>query len=186
MGIPQAFFLFEKITLYRLRLVHFQSCCGVGTCHTYKLLNYDLMNHTSLYTEMRIILIGEIRMTRNKIAIAIALFLMFSMFSTLIAIPPSAQVIKMYSFIHVQPNPVGVGQTVTIYFQLDKVPPLNWANGQVSGEYWQNITINVEKPDGTKETLGPYESQSQGASYIKYVPTQIGNYTFQVSLLDKP
>jgi outer membrane protein assembly factor BamB len=118
-------------------------------------------------------------MPKNKTVMAIALFTMLAMSAFIIYLPTaSAAVIKTYIFINVAPNPVGVGQTVQILFLLDKVPPW-FPNGTVSGEYWQGITISVTKPDGTTETLGPYESQSQAAGYVPYIPTKTGNYTFQ-------
>lgn len=123
-------------------------------------------------------MIGEKKMTKNRIAIAIALFLMFSLASTFATTVVKADVLKTYIFVSAQPNPVGVSQTANILFFMDKVPPW-FPNGSISGEYWRGITITVEKPDGTTETLGPFESQSQGAGYVPYTPTLTGNYTFQ-------
>jgi PQQ-like domain len=120
-------------------------------------------------------------MTMNKIAAAIALLMLLSTASMVLL--PSVQsqetiVIKTYIFVTAQPDPVGVGQTATVFFALDKIPPW-FPNGTLSGEYWQGITITVQKPDGTSQTLGPFESQSQASGWEPFVPTQTGNYTFQ-------
>jgi outer membrane protein assembly factor BamB len=119
-------------------------------------------------------------MNRNRIAAAIALLLMFSLASTFAAVPVKADVIKTYCFVSVQPNPLGVGQTAKIYFQLDKAPP-SYPDYTETGENWKGITINVEKPDGTTETLGPFTTQNQGAFYKTYTPTKIGTYKFQAN-----
>ena len=43
------------------------------------------------------------------------------------------------------------------------------------------MTIKVTKPDGTTETLGPFTADDTGGTYAPYTPTQLGNYTFQMS-----
>lgn len=41
------------------------------------------------------------------------------------------------------------------------------------------LTVTVTKPDGTKETLGPFRTDSTGSTGTSYTPTMVGNYTFQ-------
>ena len=86
--------------------------------------------------------------------------------------------IPTYAFISAQPNPVGVGQQVSLDFWLDKVPPT--ANGPY-GDRWQNYTVKVTSPDGTSKTLGPFTSDDAGGAHTYFVPTAIGNYTFMFS-----
>ncbi len=85
--------------------------------------------------------------------------------------------IQTFAFIHAAPNPIGVSQNIYLSMFLDKVPPT--ANG-VGGDRWQNFKINIVKPDGTNETLGPYQSDAAGGAPAIYTPTTTGNYTFQL------
>jgi hypothetical protein len=85
--------------------------------------------------------------------------------------------IPMYPFINVAPNPAGLGQSVTIGFWLAQAPPT--ASGPY-GDRWQNMTIIVTHPDGTKETLGPFTSDDTGGTYTHYIPSVLGNYTFKM------
>jgi outer membrane protein assembly factor BamB len=78
-------------------------------------------------------------------------------------------------YMTVAPNPIGVGQTTTAVVWLSVAPP-----EYMTGEYYGwNFTVNVVKPDGTNETLGPFESASTGGHYITFTPKTIGNYTLQ-------
>jgi outer membrane protein assembly factor BamB len=118
---------------------------------------------------------------KNKTAIAFALFLMFAMASSLVALP-AANVVKAATgltiptelFLTAWPNPIGVGQPITVSPWLGQAPI---AFGNVL--YGWNFTINVIKPDGSNVTLGPFESASNGGYYTTYTPTTAGNYTFQ-------
>ncbi len=108
---------------------------------------------------------------------------MISMGASTILIPSSNAhnppfQIPTYAFISAQPNPVGVGQQVSLNFWLDKVPPT--ANGPY-GDRWQNYTVKVTSPDGTSKTLGPFTSDDAGGAFTYFVPTAIGNYTFVFS-----
>src|SRR5512143_3766110 len=115
-------------------------------------------------------------MTKDRIAIAIALFLIMSMMSTLVALPASGRVppisIPTYAYISVTPDPVGVGQTAFVNFWLDKVPPTAY---QEFGDRWENFTVKVTKPDGTIETWGPFKSDDAGGAFITYAPPKTGN-----------
>jgi hypothetical protein len=122
-------------------------------------------------------------MSKNKIATAIALFLMFAMAFSLVALPaanahdPQWQ-IPTYAFINVAPNPAGLGQTVNIGMWLQIVPPT--ASG-AAGDRWHGFTVTVTKPGGTTETLGPFTSDDTGGTHTPYTPDAVGNYTFVFS-----
>ena len=121
-------------------------------------------------------------MTR-KMTNAIALLLMFAMAISLNAQPTAtahspAWQIPTYSFCNVSPNPIGVGQQTNVNFWITIVPPT--ANAQF-GDRWGNMTVQVTKPDGTIQTLGPFTSDATGGSYTTYTPSAVGNYTFQMS-----
>jgi hypothetical protein len=118
---------------------------------------------------------------KNKtLAIMIAVLLTASMGASMILVPTAnahtpAWTIPTYAYLAVNPNPVGIGQTVSVNFWLDKVPPTAM---QQYGDRWQNFTVTVTKPDGTTETLGPFSSDASGGAFTTYSPTQLGNYTF--------
>ena len=78
-------------------------------------------------------------------------------------------------YMTVAPNPVGVGQTTTAIVWLSVAPP-----EYMPGEYYGwNFTVNIVKPDGTNQTLGPFESASTGGHFTAFTPDTVGNYTFQ-------
>jgi outer membrane protein assembly factor BamB len=120
---------------------------------------------------------------RNKTAATtIALFLMLTIAVTLVALPTAdahtpAWSIKTFAYVSVAPNPVGVGQQVLVTAWLHIQPPT--ALGAY-GDRWK-FTVEVTKPDGSKETLGPLTSDPIGSSFTFYTPAKVGNYTFQAS-----
>lgn len=116
----------------------------------------------------------------NKvIAMAIIILLSFSMTSVLISQIASAHTppwtVPTYAYISVAPNPIGVGQSATVVFWLDKVPI--GATGPW-GSRWHGFTVTITKPDGTTEKIGPINSDSNGGASTRYTPTQIGTYDF--------
>jgi outer membrane protein assembly factor BamB len=72
------------------------------------------------------------------------------------------------AYLSVAPNPIGIGQTASVDFWLDKSP---------YGDQFQ-FTVIVTKPNGANETLGPFASSSVGGAYTSFVPDTVGNYTF--------
>jgi outer membrane protein assembly factor BamB len=119
--------------------------------------------------------------SRNRTtATAIALFLVLTIAVTLVALPAANAhtppwTISTYAFISVEPNPVGVGQTVYISFWIDKVPPT--AEGGW-GYMWHNMKVTVTKPNGDVETLQMGDSDAVGGTWASYVPDQAGDYKF--------
>ena len=45
------------------------------------------------------------------------------------------------------------------------------------GDRWRNQNIQITKPDGTKQTLGPFISDPVGSTYTMWSPDQVGTYT---------
>jgi hypothetical protein len=116
----------------------------------------------------------------KKVFVATTLLLLLSScfaaaISTASAHTPSWD-IPTYSFISASPNPVGVNQQVALVMWLDKVPP---TAGGVHGDRWVDMTIEVTKPDNSKETLGPFTSDTVASAYTTYIPDQTGTYTFK-------
>ncbi len=87
--------------------------------------------------------------------------------------PPMS--IPTYAYLVVSPNPVGVGQQMFVVMWLHGAPPT--AVG-IAGDRWHDFTLDITKPDGTMQTLGPYTSDPTGSTYALYTPDQIGTYTF--------
>jgi hypothetical protein len=119
---------------------------------------------------------------KSKImTILIALLLTISMVSSMSlmlstdAHTPPWQV-PTYMYVSVSPNPVGVGQTVNVNFWVNTPPPSQTAQ---YGDRWQNLTVVVTKPDGSKTTLGPYSSDATGGTFTTFTPSITGNYSFQ-------
>ncbi len=124
--------------------------------------------------------IKQINSPKNLKAVTIALILLFASTIPIICLPAANAhtppwTISTYAFLVVAPNPVGVGQTLTVNFWLDKVPPTaigGW------GMDWHNITVTVTKPDGASQVLGPLNSDAVGGTWTQFVPEQVGTYTF--------
>src|SRR4030067_3311156 len=93
-------------------------------------------------------------------ATAIAIFLMLTITITLVALPvanahtPPWTNIPSHCYVAVAPDTIGVNQEVLFVFWTDWIPPT--AVGAY-GNRW-TFTVDVTRPDGTKETLGPYTS----------------------------
>ena len=113
-------------------------------------------------------------------AIALILLLTVSAFiasmSAANAHTPPWTNVPTWSYLVVSPDPVGIGQTALLVFTVNWVPP---GAGGAQGDRWRNLTIAVTKPDGSKETLGPFLSDPVGGSYTYYTPNQLGKYTFK-------
>jgi hypothetical protein len=114
----------------------------------------------------------------NKLSVLALLILLipFSTIATTItfadAHTPSWQ-IPTYLYITTAPNPIGVGQQITIVFWVNWLPPT--AAGS-AGDRWYYY-LDITKPDNSKQTVGPLTSDPVGGSYYVYTPEAIGNYS---------
>ena len=119
-------------------------------------------------------------------AITIAIFLMLSMSASTMLVPTASAhgpgaggtpwSIPTFAFITVAPNPVGVGQSMTVYMWLDKV--INSA-APTNDVRFHNYNLTITKPDGTKETqIFATIQDTTSSQYTHYTPDQVGNYTF--------
>jgi len=95
-------------------------------------------------------------------------------FPTVVAHDPP-WTIPTWTYCIVAPNPIGVGQQVLIAFWREGAPP---TAGGAYGDRW-TFTLEVTKPDGSKETLGPFTSDPVGGAYNLYTPDKVGTYYFQ-------
>ena len=111
------------------------------------------------------------KMKTNKI------FAMLIIFAFVVSIVPMTKVQaqtaptqQTYALVDAIPNPTGVGQATLLKYGISQA--LGSADLQ-----WTGITMTITKPDGTTETLGPFNTDSTGSSFTQYTPTQVGNYT---------
>jgi outer membrane protein assembly factor BamB len=119
--------------------------------------------------------------TSKTIATMFALVMIISMGASVIPVDAHspAWTIPTNAYITATPNPVGVGQMITLVVWLDQNPPT--AAG-TAGDRWAGNKIDVTKPDGSKETIGPFVLRSATANdWVTYVPDQVGTYTFVYS-----
>jgi PQQ-like domain len=110
----------------------------------------------------------------KALAILTAIILTISIGTSMALLPQASAQTRSFptlAFINVAPNPVEVGQTVTVNFWL-AVPLQNV-------QFAHNMTVVVTKPDGTTETLGPFTSDFTGGTTTSFIPDAVGNYTFQ-------
>jgi hypothetical protein len=109
-----------------------------------------------------------------------AMFLILTMAATLVALPianahyPAWNYVT-HAYIAASPPVVGVNQQMIIVYWLNAVPPTA-AGG--SGDRW-TLYVDVTRPDGTNETLGPFTSDPVGSGFTYYTPTQVGTYAIQ-------
>ncbi len=95
-----------------------------------------------------------------------------------IAPASAAEDMPVYLKVHAEPNPVGIGQPVYISLFFTKPIPVVGAFGGAT--LYTDLTLNLVKPDGTNQTLGPYTSDTTGGvGGIEFVPDVEGNYTVQ-------
>ena len=122
------------------------------------------------------------QISKNKTAaIVIAIFLTFSMGASLILIPTASAhnpgwQIPTYAYISVSPNPIGVGQTVTIYMWL------NWlydTSSNLSNNYrFHNYMLTITPPTGAPTTITFTTVQDPTSNqYTTFTPPVTGTYT---------
>lgn len=81
--------------------------------------------------------------------------------------------VKTGAFLTVNPNPVGLGQSVQVTFWVEPSQPLYT-------EKFSGYEVTIIHPDGTVETKGPFTSLGrQTIQFFTYKPTSVGNYTFK-------
>jgi hypothetical protein len=123
--------------------------------------------------------------TKTKIlSIMFLVLLTIPMTIQLSAIAPAAAADQMpvYLKVYAEPNPVGVGQTVFISLFFTKPIPIVGSAGGAS--LYTGLSLNLMKPDGTNETLGPYTSDTTG-ELVGYNSHQRKRATTQCKLSTK-
>ena len=86
---------------------------------------------------------------------------------------------KTFCFVGLIPNTVGVGQEVLVHLGINTP-----TGGPEWG--WEGLTATVTRPDGTKQTLGPFLTDSTGGTGGAFIPNQVGTYTVQAHFPEQP
>jgi outer membrane protein assembly factor BamB len=117
---------------------------------------------------------------QRQLSKAFCLLLLIALAMPLLTLPTSnAQVQKQtYAYIGALPNPAGVGQEILLHVGITDAS--NWQQGP-----WTGLTVDVTRPDGTKETLGPLTTDLTGGTGTVYLADQVGIYTFQTHSPDQ-
>ncbi len=113
---------------------------------------------------------------KDKICILIATAILLSSMTLgleMVSASNPPLTIPTWTYVAVSNNPIGVNQQQTIIFWTNCYPPT--AVGK-SGDRW-TFTVEVSKPDGTKDNLGPFISDPVGSLWCYYKPTAIGSYS---------
>jgi outer membrane protein assembly factor BamB len=122
-----------------------------------------------------------INLKNKNLSSMIALILMFSMSASIMLQTPVASAhtpawtIPTNAYNLAVPSTIGLGDSTTIVMWVDQNPPS--ASG-TSGPRWEGCKLEITKPDGNKETIGPFTLRSATASdWISYTPDELGTYT---------
>jgi hypothetical protein len=111
----------------------------------------------------------------KTIAITIALVLMLTSTMSIASLQPAkaSYIYQTFTYLACSPNPIGVNQTLLINFWI--TPPM-----PQPGILAHNYTIQITHPDGTVETLGPFNSiQADTTMWTTWTPDTVGTYTLQ-------
>lgn len=76
---------------------------------------------------------------------------------------------ETFAFVNAMPNKLGVGEETLLHFGI--TTPTFWPQ-----RGWEGVTVEVQRPDGTNETLGPFRTDLTGGAGSIYVPDQVGIY----------
>jgi hypothetical protein len=76
------------------------------------------------------------------------------------------------AYMSISPNPIGVGQQVLVNL---------WCSpGQPHYFYMQGYTVTIQKPDGTTDVIGPFNSYlGDDTAWFQYVVDQVGTWKFK-------
>ncbi len=112
--------------------------------------------------------------TREKKTAAFSLLLISAIAISLIAIPTAlAQQVSVpsYPYINAIPNPVGIGQGVTLH-----VGSL-WPCGTSAYDGWEGLQVVILKDGQPYKTIDDIKTDPTGGTGISWTPDEVGTYT---------
>jgi hypothetical protein len=124
-----------------------------------------------------------LKFAKNRtVAIAMTIFLALSMSASMIMVQPTsahspAWEIPTYAYVHAVPNPVGVGQTVSVYVWLTNY----YYGAQVPNDLrFHNYKLTITAPSGAVETQNfPTVIDTTSNQHTSFVPDEVGTYTLE-------
>lgn len=115
-------------------------------------------------------------MQNSARALAIlAIFLMSTIAITLPSTQASTSTYNSYAYINPTPNPVGVGQTVTVLFFLTEPAPTASAGFNAVTNY-DGYKVVITSPSGKTQNFGPFTSDATGGYFLLFAPDEVGQY----------
>jgi hypothetical protein len=122
---------------------------------------------------------NSIKLSRNRTTTMLTIFLLFTFAISIFMLPANAHTpawnVPTFAYIHLSPNPAGVGQSVIVNFWIDKI-----FDGATINNDWRfhNYNLTIVKPDGkTETTIFNYVAETGSQIYTHITPDQIGTYT---------
>jgi hypothetical protein len=124
-----------------------------------------------------------LKFAKNRtVAIAITIFLALSMGGSMIMVQPSsghtpAWNIPTYAYVHAAPNPVGVGQTVSVYIWLTNF----YYGGAFNNDLrFHNYKLTITAPSGAVETQNfATIVDTTSNQHTSFIPSEVGTYTLE-------
>lgn len=77
--------------------------------------------------------------------------------------------VTSYPYLGIIPNPVGVNQVVLLHVGMTRQAGL-------AGDGYTGLTVAIERPDGTTQTIGPFTTDSTGGTGATWTPTMVGTH----------
>jgi hypothetical protein len=121
------------------------------------------------------------KFSAKQLLSTIALILILTVSGTAVFLPTvsahtPAWNIPTYAFINAAPNPVGVGQKVSIIMWVDKIPD---GAALANDIRFHNYQLKITAPDGTTQIQAfPVANDPTSGQFYAFTPTQVGTYTF--------
>jgi PQQ-like domain len=125
------------------------------------------------------------KISETKIITGICVFLLLSTLGSFVFLQPTNAQSIQYSWplIDVSPNPVGVGQKLTIIMFVNPTFPGAAIDNDLRRH---DYTLTITKPDNTTETMfWPIIQDPGNGQVVTYTPTQVGTYSFVLSYPDQ-
>ena len=117
------------------------------------------------------------KFSKNNLKLStITLILMLTISAIIVALPVGAQpgtTQASFPVLSLIPDEAVVGQQILISYGITRQTA--WPQ---SG--WTGLTVDIKKPDGSTETIGPFNTDTTGLGGTPFTPTMAGTYTFVV------
>jgi hypothetical protein len=122
-------------------------------------------------------------MKTKKLSYSIGIILLLAISAVIVSVPATNAHtppwnIPTWAYLSASPNKAGIGETVLLVMWLNTIPP---TAGGTGGDMFHGFKIDVTAPDGSKSSLGPFDSGPVGTTWTTFTPNQVGTYSFVFS-----